>query len=690
VSPRSPDIPVRSLEWSSDNLRSALSACALVSSIFTGITGAPHLSLQDVDELLIRVSKICQDASEVDAVLAAEVDAGNFSLPSDVFLRDKEELLKLGGLTSLIHARQDLHRRSRFNISSCLECFSEDVEFPVLLSLARSGAVIDTASSFVASHTPDPPRRLLQQLPHTLAKHVFKLWSDGSVLVLPLSDVSLTIPNLHINNLHWCPKPGTPIGRLLGDCSNRETGCSLNSEEAKDLIQARYGTLLHPTIAELVHMIFEVANTAGGLQNVLLWKEDIAGAFGQYNHHAESVPLLAFDIGSGLVMLYLVGMFGWTGSPFVFGVFSRAFQRQCGARIMGKLEVYVDDFMAASPRESAHADQKITQQFVRQACGPKAINVLKSAPPARTAEFIGWFIDLNTGSLRPNDKGIHKLVVSFFGCEIHKPMSLHDYQVLASLACRYSQGLIGLQPFVQPLYAMTCGWHSRHTRRRPSSAAKLAIVVWRTVSLILLIDPSRLAVPLESFIRDPDSWKYFIISDAGPLALGVALYARDAANCLAHVSYTLPYSAIESRFQNVREFHGLLLGEVMLLLLNIRHTNILWRGDNMAALSWARKGSCSSAAAQRAFIAHSWLSLMSGNTVVDAIHQAGTSMGDIDGLSRYRETQFTFETDMASQLHVDDLFRLCDPTGANDSHLDDHFACLQRIIVSLSAHIITF
>jgi hypothetical protein len=107
-------------------------------------------------------------------------------------------------------------------------------------------------------------------------------------------------------------------------------------------------------------------------------------------------------------------------------------------------------------------------------------------------------------------------------------------------------------------------------------------VVWRTVALILLIDPSRLAAPLESFIRDPDSWKYFIISDADPLALSVAVYARDAANCLAHVSYTLPYLAIESKFQNVREFHGLLLGEVMLLLLNIRHTNILWRGDNMA------------------------------------------------------------------------------------------------------------
>jgi hypothetical protein len=153
------------------------------------------------------------------------------------------------------------------------------------------------------------------------------------------------------------------------------------------------------------------------------------------------------------------------------------------------------------------------------------------------------------------------------------------------------------------------------------------------------------------------------------------------------VSYTLPFSAIESKFQNVREFHSLLLGGVMLCVLNIRHSNILWRGDNTAALSWARRNSCSSSAAQRAFIAHSWLSLMSGNNIVVAIHQAGTSMGDIDGLSRYKDTDFTSITDISHQLHVDKLFRLCDPTSPQDSQLDDRFTCLKQIVSCLSAHI---
>jgi hypothetical protein len=277
------------------------------------------------------------------------------------------------------------------------------------------------------------------------------------------------------------------------------------------------------------------------------------------------------------------------------------------------------------------------------------------------------------------------VAVTFFRCAIDGDLSLHDYQVLSSLACRYSLGLTGMAPFVQPLYAMVRGWSGPRARRRPSSWAKLAIVMWRAVVILLLADPSFLAVPLQSFKRDETEWDYYIISDAGPLALGVAIYARSSDTCLAHASYVLPYEARDPKFQNAREFHGLLLGEIILCMLHIRHARILWRGDNTSALTWARKNTCSSTATQRAFLAHSWLSLMSGNVLVQAIHQAGVTMGDIDGLSRLRATQFSESSDVSSQLMVDELFIACDPTIASP-HLDDHFICLCTIIRFLSSH----
>lgn len=54
-------------------------------------------------------------------------------------------------------------------------------------------------------------------------------------------------------------------------------------------------------------------------------------------------------------------------------------------------------------------------------------------------------------------------------------------------------------------------------------------------------------------------------------------------------------------------------------------------------------------------------------------------MGDIDGLSRYKDTAFTAITDISHQLQVNDLFRLCDPTTPHDSQLDDHFTCLNAL-----------
>jgi hypothetical protein len=41
----------------------------------------------------------------------------------------------------------------------------------------------------------------------------------------------------------------------------------------------------------------------------------------------ESAYLLAMAIGFGLMMVYIVGLFGWLGFPLAFGVLSRALGR---------------------------------------------------------------------------------------------------------------------------------------------------------------------------------------------------------------------------------------------------------------------------------------------------------------------------------------------------------------------------
>jgi hypothetical protein len=666
-----------SSDWT-DSLPATLQIAQNFLALFSGDTSRSSPAL-DVESLTSDIRDICNKYSTSKTEAAAEVDANHFEFPPEVMSRDADALSAAASLSDLVVTRRESNASSRFNPDRCRDCFSEDPEYPTLLAIASEGARIDVSPSFVRQSVPDPPRQITRRIPHTIIRHAYKLWSSGKALILPQAAIQDLNP--HFNNIHWCPKPETPAGRFLGDCSNRQSGDVLNSREAKAAIIERYGDLRHPTIYDLIRLIYRVSLIAGGIDEILLWKEDVAGAFSQYDHFADDVILLTFPITALLVLIYLVGMFGWTGSPFVFGVFSRAFQRRANSVMTGELAVYVDDFMAASPRHQASADQLLTQRLVVQAFGPDGINFAKSVLPSRCTDFIGWLIDLDTESIRPNQKGIEKIVMAFFSFDMTAAHPLRTYQVLASLACRYSRGILGMRPFVQPLYAMTRGSNKSNARRSATSAVKLAVAMWRAMGLVLLNNPSALAIPLPSLIRDPSSWEVYIISDAGPRGLGVAVYSRENNKCLAHLSYRLPFDASDPKFQNAREFQGLILGIVVLLRLGIRHTPFQWRGDNVAALSWARGETCRSSAAQASFLMYSWLSIISGNQLVRADHQAGTSMGDIDSLSRFYNTQFSEDTNVASSIQgLHDIFTLCDPTR-DSPQLQHHVSLLCSIML---------
>ena len=134
---------------------------------------------------------------------------------------------------------------------------------------------------------------------------------------------------------------------------------------------------------------------------------------------------------------------------------------------------------------------------------------------------MGWFVDLQLGVIRPSDKGIRKLMFAFFTVDLQATrLPLQQCQMLASLAQRYSLALRGMKNFVSPLHSL-CGFdlnskpQGRHTWRRLTSQARMAIEMWRMVAISLYIDPLLLAVPIVSLCRlntaPPD---YYVVSDA--------------------------------------------------------------------------------------------------------------------------------------------------------------------------------
>ena len=420
------------------------------------------------------------------------------------------------------------------------------------MDIASSGAIIEVDPSFVRTCVPEDFRPLHHQIPHTFMWHGHQLWSKGQAIMIPMS-IALGL-NLHFNHVHWTAKPGKPEGRFLGDLSNAKSGQVLNNPWSKTAIEARYGRCHLPTIRDIVTTILNVAADCGGLAFVSLWKDDIVSAFNQWNFSPSSACLLAFRLSIDVCLIQFTGNFGWMGSPSVWGVFNRAFDRAIATVITGKAKVYVDDIMAASPTVCAASDQLAAQSVVRSALGHESINDDKSTPPCRCMDCIGWTIDLDYERVFPNEKGRNKLAAVFFAIDLSQPISHALLQRMGSLAARYCQAIIGTRPFVHAFFEALKHPGTCHA----TSQIRLAVLVWRAVALTLLVAPLSLAVSLSFFASVTTQPELVGTTDAGPEGIGVVI--RDlTGRPIAFCSYRLPFSALESKYQNVREFLGLLL-----------------------------------------------------------------------------------------------------------------------------------
>ena len=626
-------------------------------------------------DALSRVSTLVANHSESYILDMAESAANNFRIPSAAVNQDLSDLVRLGGdIETLIRSRQDMHRSDRFNEERCRTWFAADIELNTLLDIARFGAVIDVDSDFVPSNRPDLPRPLLRRLSHTFSHHAFELWSKKQAILLPLS-VAVKC-NLHFSPLHWTPKPGKPLGRFLCDLSNAQSGCVLNNPAAKALIDARYGAVALPTIGDIVDAIYDMANQSGGLSNVLLWKEDIVSAFNQFSFNPKSAKWLAFQVEDNVVIILFTGVFGWQGSPAVWAVFSRALLRASIDCVHGHVIVYVDDFIGVSGVLWASFDQPALRELIIGVFGEDAINIDKSILPCRVCDCIGWTVDLDNEVIYPNEKGRNKLVSAFFGVDLTKILSIKVLQRLGSLSSRYSVALIGLRPFVNPFFQCISEGRDRHA----TSEVRACVLVWRAVALVLMSNPVSLAVPLlyvSSRMRPVD---FIVTSDAGPLGLGVVVRSA-AGNILSYASYRLPFdvfnfdgpTARESKFQNVREFLGVILGMLLCKQLCRITCTIQWINDNTAALSWVRDNMARSRAAQMSFLAYTWVNMLGHIDVEQVFHIPGVTMGDVDSLSRFLPTLSLEEHLNWSErlpVHLLDCFFLsCDPTSAGQAHL---------------------
>ena len=197
---------------------------------------------------------------------------------------------------------------------------------------------------------------------------------------------------------------------------------------------------------------------------------------------------------------------------------------------------------------------------------------------------------------------------------------------------------------------------------------------------LLLADRTRLSVPLEIFLLAPGSqsllWK--VISDASPWRLAAGLYDYRTGCLLCWTTLLLPYSSSNAhRYQTQWEYLGHLLSLLLILAHSARSPSVVgttssyqWMNNNTGAISWVNTHKCRSLAGLVACMAVSQINLLADVWAADAIHIPGSTMGEIDAMSRLEvqsdpETAFpTLNPDTYLSLHspaVISLFERCDP-----------------------------
>ena len=554
----------------------------------------------------------------------------------------------------------------------------------ILREIADVGSRYCVPPDFEPDPTLQELRRLTRDLGNTQLFHALKLRKKNKCILLridELPDGFLKDNNVDCKGMaHWTTKFDAaggllPEGRFLIDLNMDpfSSGHFLNSDACKLSSRLFYGPCHYNAMPNFIQRLYNYCEDwSYQLTDIRFFVEDNKGAFNSHKKNPSSCPLVCIRVSEDYIMIPTYGSFGHHAEPFVWEASASATDVVINQTLRGVMGRYVDDRFIGSHYSHASADRLIVIETNRKVYGPFALDDEKSQDVNTFMTAIGWTVCSATGTIRPNTKGVMKMTLAFFSISTSPKAtwSLQQVQSLASLAERYSWGVIGMRPFVQCFNAMCSGnWgpHSSNTRR-PSADAKFAVMMWRAVCVSLFADPLSLAMPLFAHVqRDVALVDFRPLTDA---ANKVGMFLRDNdLKLLNWLSYRLPFDAPESDFQNTKEFIGMICA-ILAIRLSYqapRGTCIEWTNDNMSALAWVVKHKAKSAHAQFAFAAYSWLLVATGYIIVNVEHIAGASetMEPVDGLSRDRgvaDYDPLLEIDISKFPHVDNLLRLLDPT----------------------------
>jgi hypothetical protein len=324
-------------------------------------------------------------------------------------------------------------------------------------------------------------------------------------------------------------------------------------------------------------------------EQVVLYKMDLKGAFTLLSLSPPDVHYMGIELVSGLVLIFLCGIFGWTSTPGYFNVLSRAIVWELRILVAGLLVMYVDDITGCCGLNELTDELATVKGVCEGLLGLGAIEPSKTES-GRRLQVIGYIIDLDTQLVTIAEKNVLRAIYGFLSIRLDEPVMVKTMQRLASWGTRYSGVCVFMRPFVRALYNCYVG-RSEHVSFMVTIDAARSVRLFRVLLLLVVVEEKRFARQLSSF--RPGTWTGWVIEfDASLTGIGVIIYQRDRAGSEVPVGYCVVDIASlgfagNPAYQNTAEFIGATLGMRVAFCVGAQMDSICLRGDSVTALRWA-------------------------------------------------------------------------------------------------------
>ena len=582
--------------------------------------------------------------------------AQGFVFPVDIAKRDDTSLKKCQSILNMCSQVQAERRQRRFNQERIRSCVPQDYKhFNRLIELC-DGVRVFTSPEFVpnAKRKKPPLNKTYQIVNSCVHKQIMALWLKKLVFIVSLTDF-LAQENVHLNILSWAKNSGKPQGRVILNPSNISYS-ALNGVESRDMAELHYGPIVHPTINSLIQMllrfidktVLEKSLSGHDGEEFCLFKHDLKGAFTLLEMRPSDASLVAAELTNDNVVIWSSGGFGLTSTPFAFNCITNVIRDRLRVicNMLAELDIYVDDIMGITLRRNLAKIRALIEEFVTLLLGPGSIEPSKSLEGSRLV-FLGYTVDLNTRSITISDINFQKCAYLFLSVDVRKKVQIKTLQTIASLASRYCLVLRELKSVTNAFYKNFAGMRNDNAFVEWHPDAVAAVWLWRIVLLNLHLQEEKYSRPFESF-RTLDA-SIVLCFDSSLTGIGVVIRSCGGLTnegsvilgevlSVTSVQYCdLPTPIdfnMDSSYQNLSEFIGVVVGLILIRGLHLEHVGIHLVGDSVTALTWSESERFRGVLTRPAALIFLHLCIKFGFEVVGTTHISSEDNHVCDKLSR--------------------------------------------------------